>query len=225
MDRIAKLLNIRKRPRAGGGMVGRSASVAGGGMAGKTARGGMGGFTLVEVIVALVIAMVVIGISGSLIVSGTQIFSKSAQRDMQMTLAESVLDLAADRLLYARSIEEVLSHVGDTAPDAGAVLRIAKPDGSSGAGKGHLLFRREGDHGAMVDVFGQNFYHNYNISMDIGITDQDGGAASFTMKVTVYDTEGRAVLERAKTRPLLNYEGPPESFGNMDSGNYIVINY
>ena len=192
---------------------------------------GRGGFTLVEVLVALVITIIVIGISGSLIISSTNIFSKSAQRDAQMNIAESLLEFVSGQLLYANEIQqkptlntgESIDYSGVT----GSILRIVKPSTGFGDSSGQLYYRRAGDTGDLINVFGSDFYHNYQVSIicDInGPSAENKNDASFTLTVSLHNNldPSNAVLERSTTKPLLNYTGGSQTVGGAE--NYIVIN-
>ena len=186
-----------------------------------------GGFTLVEMIVTLVIAIIIIGVSGSLIITGTNIFTKSAQKDRQMDIAETVLSFAVDRLLYAESISErTPSPTGASAGYAGAqgaVLHIINPDTNTGGNRGQLYFRRAGDSGYPVNVFGAGFYHNYLVAINYDIERPGSGGASVTVTVTLYNSSRpeEAVAERSSTKPLLNYTGEAKTLGGSTA--YIDI--
>ena len=187
---------------------------------------GKGGFTLAEVMVTLIITIIIIAVSSALVISGTNIFARSAQRDMQMNIAETVLSFVSDQLLYAKDIQSgsVNTSPGIYPEGNAAIVHIKAPSagGAIGSDKGQLFFRRAGDTQAPINIFGANFYQNYDIGMKLDITPATGGAgAYFTLTVTVYNSTGSAVQTRTATKPLLNYTGSALSLGGNE--NYIAI--
>jgi len=184
-----------------------------------------GGFTLVEVIVTLVITVIVVAVSSSLVITGTNIFARSAQRDVQQNIAETVLTFVSDQLLYARIIGE-----GAQSPvypiTNKALLHIVDPKTGTGSDRGYLFFRRHDDsRDSVVNVFGDNFYQNYTVGLKIDIAPGDAGNnASFTLTVTVYNSTGTAVTTRTTAKPLLNFPtgGSPQN-GIGTTGRIIEI--
>jgi len=196
-------------------------------------RSGKGGFTLVEVIVTLIITVIVIAVSSTLLMTGTNMFARSAQRDIQQNIAETVLTFVSDQLLYAYHIDQK-AHLatGDPAADYananGAVLQVMMPDGSTRTG-GYLHFRRDNDNQAPVNVFGSNFYGNYTITLNLDIQARTTSAgAYFTLTVTVVNSLGTEVMSRTTTKPLLNYSVPSRNglnaYGNAATSEFIDIN-
>ena len=172
-----------------------------------------GGFTLVEVIVTLVITIIVVAVSGSLIITGTNIYSRSAQRDIQTNIAETVLNFTADQLLYAYDIQQKTMLTTDGQTPAynsfdGAIIQVIHPDSNSASG-GYLHFLRDGDSQNPVNIFGVNFYNNYIIDLNLDIQGRaSGNNAYFTLTVNVYNKSGLSnnpLVTRTTTKPLLNY--------------------
>ena len=181
------------------------------------------GFTLVEMIVTLVIAVIIIAISSSFIITGTNIFSRSAQRDIQFGIAEGVLDFVSNQLLFANAVSEEEEAPG---PDC-AVMRLTDPAGSAGgSGGGQLFFRRVGDDGELVNIFGAGFYHGYSVSMACEITEAtEEQGAFFELTTSLYDSKNptKELITRTTTKPLLNYRGSSKALGGND--NFILIGY
>ena len=176
------------------------------------------GFTLVEVIVTLVITLIIIGVSGSIIISTTNIFGKTAMRDIQQNIAETVLSFATDRMLYASEIEAVDSLSGI---DLGGKAVVGIVDGQ-------LFFKRAEDPSNVpVNIFGSNFYRNYTVALKYSIVSDAVGNQSVSMSINITDKRnGNLVLERLMTRPLLNYAGGDVSdvmVGGTGNKVYIII--
>jgi len=190
---------------------------------------GRGGFTLAELIVAATVTIIVMVISGSIIFTSTSVLSKSAQNDLHKNITETILEFVSERLMYAVAIEEGLLGSGNAALDAaagtGAVIRVM--DGGAGAAKGRLYYRRPLDTGSLVDVYGPDFYHGYQISVTCKIDNpKPGSAGKATLNTTVSVYAGspqKLAYESSAKKPLLNYTGPSKVIGN--SSKFIVVNY
>jgi len=189
---------------------------------------GKSGFTLVEVIVTLVITIVVIAISSTLIITGTNLFARSAQRDVQANIAETVLGFVSDQLLYARGIEEFQTNP-PTFGSAGnaAVLQIKQNDSTDNSHtRGQLFFRRAGDDNDPINIFGSNFYQSYDVELDIVVFHPAGGGnASMTVTVKLYNNNNlnpNPVMTRTTTRPLLNYEQGEKTIPDPDLGWFSI---
>ena len=177
---------------------------------------------MVEVIVTMVIAIIIISVSSSFIITGTNIFSRSVRNDTQLRMTESVLDFVSGQLLFASAISEEEALDTD-----GAAIRFTDPAGLSGdPGKGQLFFRRSGDDGEMVNIFGAGFYNDYSVSMECEITEaSEDERAFFELKVSLYDNKNpeKELLTRTATKTLLNYRGDSKTLGGSD--DYILIGY
>ena len=184
---------------------------------------GKAGFTLVEMIVTLVIAIIVIGVSSSILISTTNIFGKTALRDMQQSVAETVLNFATDRILYAYDLKLTDENGALDASKAGkAILGINT--------YGQLLYIRAGDKDAEkpINVFGDNFYNNYRVSLSYKVVTSPG-QEGYSVVVSVDLTDGRndkLVLNRTMTRPILNYKGEETDLVTItgtSAERYIII--
>jgi len=183
---------------------------------------GKAGFTLVEIIVTLVITIIVIGVSSSILISTTSIFGKTALRDMQQSVAETVVSFAADQLLYASSIVPADSYAERT-DDSTFLLGINS--------EGRLVYLRAGEpvNTEPIDIFGEDFYHNYRVAILYSVEKNEGEGHSVTIVATLTDNRnGNEVLTRSMTRPLLNYGGgltngdPPPTFSGEEM-KYIIF--
>ena len=192
---------------------------------GRRILSGRKGFTLVEVIVTLVITVAVIAVSSSLVITGTNIFARSAQRDIQANIAETVLSFVSDQLLYTEYITNldtnppVLSTAGGN-----AILMIKKnPSDTYTDVRGQLFFRRANDSQNPVNVFGSNFYNNYKIGLTVEIKSTATGY-SMTLTARVYNSADVEVLSRTTVRSLLNYHGPAQTLPLDGEGFCIYFN-
>jgi type II secretory pathway pseudopilin PulG len=191
-------------------------------MKNKLCKNRRSGFTLVEIIVTLVITIIIIGVSSSILISTTGIFGRTALRDMQQSVAETVLNFATDRTLYAVDLKLTDSAGAlDAAKTGNAVLGID--------GKGQLVYIRSGDKDTWppINVFGDNFYSKYRVSLTYSVIKPDGEGFSIVMNAELTDERNeKVVLNRTMTRPLLNYKGEitgPVIITKDSANGYIII--
>jgi len=187
----------------------------------KNSFSGKSGFTLVEVIITLVITVIVIAVSSSLVITGTNIFARSAQRDVQQNIAETVLTFVSEQLLYAETITEMTNPPVFENAGGAAIMQIKKSTTETYSDtKGQLFFRRAQDSQNPINIFGSNFYGNYEVGITLEITIPAAGP-SVTVTVNVYSsnsTDPNPVITRTTTRPLLNYTGTEKTIPSAGSG-------
>jgi type II secretory pathway pseudopilin PulG len=171
------------------------------------------GFTLVEVIVTFVIVIMVIGLSGTFLLTGSNFLSRTETNASDKALAEKAADFVKDRLLYATEVKVVTAGaLGDawTIPTQGAllgseILFIGEVDSSSGkvvpSHTGRLYYQR-GDDAAPVDVFGETLYRDnlLALSYKTTVTDAAIGSGGASSKVAVFDVSANVVREDEQTQ-------------------------
>jgi prepilin-type N-terminal cleavage/methylation domain-containing protein len=144
------------------------------------------GFTLVELIVALAIAAICMGLIATILFSGSTMTASQLEKDSNKNLASNIMDFMKETIQY--SSEEVL--VKNTTPtlpsnqDYGWVF--ISNDGVTSAPQGFLYFRTKGLNNPPHNVFGQDFYNNKKIGLFLTMIDDD----TFQITVTVYDSKG-----------------------------------
>jgi prepilin-type N-terminal cleavage/methylation domain-containing protein len=155
-------------------------------------RSDKSGITLVELVVAMVIAGIVITMAGGILIAAMNMISRSTQHQQDITLAENVLEYLANNIEPAAGIENPPLTVPGVAGyqmalngnNGSMVLYIGNDDGSiadngsTGANPvqahGYLWVKPDNSqlsneapaYGA-VNAFGSNFYQGRTISMDI----------------------------------------------------------
>jgi len=192
---------------------------------------GKSGFTLIEVIVTLIITVIVIAISGSLVITGTNMFARSAQRDTQTNIAETVLTFVSEQILYAERIGVGTNENDNTiyaipAANGAAIIHIKNTTTGYGDLRGQLFFRRADDgQPSLVNVFGENFYQGYDIGLT-GVITKGPQNSNIELTVNVYSGVGNTpVMTRTITRPLLNYRfsGSETTMTIFDSENFYYF--
>ena len=137
------------------------------------------GMTLVEIVVAMVIAMIVIGITGGLLISGTNFFGKTASAVQDQEIARTVLNFTTSQLRFATSLEIDPFFLTDPYPtpttEQGVIFSFDSSSQNSTVGKrtrlGMIGFKRPGDEGTPVNVFGKSFYHGREVGIRIQCID------------------------------------------------------
>jgi hypothetical protein len=169
----------------------------------------------VELIVALIISIVVIALSGGILIFNSNMLAHNQGNADDQTIAERVADFAKDRLLYADSITVVTGGAvtADTAVSASA-LYIGAPSeaGEPGAGAipqpvagpGQLYYIRAGDNAA-VNVTADRSYRNRLITLDyiVVVDEDDPKFKTFEIIATVYKGTQKHYTAKRKFR-LIN---------------------
>ncbi|MDR0875502.1 MAG: type II secretion system GspH family protein [Clostridiales Family XIII bacterium] len=161
------------------------------------------GFTLVELIVVMVIALIIIGLSSGYLISSMNLFGRVTDKELDAEIADAAISFIADELQFASAVEPVADLI-DTAT-ANTIIYIAEKDtGLPTSGNGYLWFRRAGDPGSAINIFGSNFYHGKTIGIQYEVNLVDGDNKAVTVTVDVYDARGNKSLSRSKSVRLLN---------------------
>ena len=113
------------------------------------------GMTLVEVIVASVIMVIVIGISGSILISGTNLFGNSENKIMDQELAANIVKMISEELRFASKIEATgVTNLPSSLPEDQGVFFAASEDGSmSPEDRGVILNKKPGSADAPQDIY------------------------------------------------------------------------
>jgi prepilin-type N-terminal cleavage/methylation domain-containing protein len=139
------------------------------------------GFTLVEVIVALLIFAIVVAVAAGFLIFGGNFLNRSEQHAEDKRLAENTADYVKNRLLYATNVQVIRSDTPPSPSSDGEVIFIGSDTNGDGspdelAHTGHLYYMRA-DGSAPVDVFGIGDYRGsllalaYDATVDIAPTE------------------------------------------------------
>jgi prepilin-type N-terminal cleavage/methylation domain-containing protein len=189
------------------------------------------GFTLVELIVAMTISLIIIGVAGSILISSANLLAHQANKVEREAIADTTADFVRDRLLFARSIEVTGTLPGDAADKE--IIYIGGSDGSA-AQKGYVYYKRAGDT-APVNAFGDRFYKRTTIALDYTVTVAEPTAGlpdpQKTLEVTIHIyAEGNDTVQYSTTRTykLVNSKAddiPTDSTAEQSTATpyYLVI--
>jgi hypothetical protein len=150
----------------------------------------------------MVIAVIIIGLSSGYLISSMNLFGRVTDKELDAEIADAAISFIADELQFASAVENVADLSGTTA--ANAVIYIANNTGTLTSGSGYLWFRRAGDPGAAINIYGSNFYHGKTIGLQYEVNLATGDNKAVTVTVDVYDARGNKSLSRSKSVRLLN---------------------
>jgi prepilin-type N-terminal cleavage/methylation domain-containing protein len=164
------------------------------------------GFTLVELIVAMLIAGICIVAAGSFLISGTNLLGNAQRNATEERVSDDLADFIKERLLFAESIEVVQENQIRTADLAKGSALLYIGDGANPTNvenKGYLFFKQETET-APTDVFGSEYYQKNKASLDYKATVESGKTKIFEITVTVYDGDDSKGYNNKKTFKLVN---------------------
>jgi type II secretory pathway pseudopilin PulG len=172
-------------------------------------RGGTGGFTLVELIVAFSISLIVIGATTAMLLAGTNMARHTTQRALEEQIVDGAFEFAENRIRFATVVEgKTTQDLSSLQSGTGGLLYIGDPDGNPPglpADEGVLFFRTTNAAGkAPTNVLGTDYYMDHTISLDAKITKAPDAKPVIYLKITLYDRNGIKVAERAQTHTLIN---------------------
>jgi prepilin-type N-terminal cleavage/methylation domain-containing protein len=190
---------------------------------------GQAGFTLVELIVAFSVGLIVIAITTALLISGTNMAQHTTQRALDEQILDGVFSFAEKRLRFASSVEERTKDELATAKEqVGGLLYIGNAAGST-AEKGMLFFRHTTDANAGVapsNVMGEAYYMDNTISLDAKVIQKVGAKPAVYLKLSLYDSDGVLVAERAQTYTLINgAKAEADSTASIQSPNFLYFGF
>lgn len=149
----------------------------------------LNGFTLMEVIVNISIMMIVIVVSGSMLISGMNIFFANAEALQQKNIADAVTDLISENLIYADEISDSLPEN----PDDKNIVAFELSD------SGQIMMKYSGTD-EFYNAFGEQFYNMYSTGYSVRFSSQD-----YAVIVSyVYDDGGEVVYSSEKSVILMN---------------------
>jgi prepilin-type N-terminal cleavage/methylation domain-containing protein len=167
---------------------------------------GTRGFTLVELIVAMTVSLIVIGITTALLLSGTNMAQHTTQRALEEQIVDGAFNYAEKQLRFAGTVEKLPASSLNSLPANGGALYTSGNNGASAQSKGALCFKQGGTGDvAPVNVLGDQFYMGYTVSL-VGTTliHEVGKKPVVTLTVTLYDRNGTKMTERKRSITLIN---------------------
>lgn len=147
------------------------------------------GTTLVEVMVSITILVILVGVSGTMLVSGLNVFYRSAQMRAAQDEADAVYDLFAGRM-YAAAVCCMTDEPAEISD--GMTQLIAEPQSVTL----HRFWEGEEETVALLD---EDAFRAHTIR--VFASDCDG---AITLTVEIYHADGDLLYVRRGVVPLLN---------------------
>jgi prepilin-type N-terminal cleavage/methylation domain-containing protein len=170
----------------------------------QLSRHATGGFTLVELIVALTISLIVIGIATAMLLSGTNMAQRTAQRALEEQIIDGVFKFAQDRLLYVGTIDKGEADKLSTVVSQDMGLLYVSENGTTATETGMLYFRGVSDSSVPLNVMGKDFYMSYSVSLEAKLTYTVGNKPVVFLKLKLHNKTGQVIAERERTFTLVN---------------------
>ncbi|MDR0886897.1 MAG: prepilin-type N-terminal cleavage/methylation domain-containing protein [Clostridiales Family XIII bacterium] len=162
------------------------------------------GMTLVELICAMVIGTILIGIASAYIISAMHLFGNVERNAEKKEITDRTAGYIKERLLYAKNIWVVESDTPPTATEGRQVLFIGDEDGNVTATDGYLFSIGESDT-KPVNVYGEDLYRQFKISLDFNINVPDKAESPKVFGFTVHACkDGKRSYSNKRTFELVN---------------------
>jgi prepilin-type N-terminal cleavage/methylation domain-containing protein len=184
------------------------------------------GFTLVELIVSMLISVIVFGAAAAILISALSLSANVTQDATYERIADSILDFVEERVTFATAVtsneaEDLESFQGLLLITDDPLLYVGDESGTP-VKRGWIYFRRTGSTVAPQNIFGESFYQDGNVSVNIIEDKRAGRKPAETITVTLYDEQGHPVAQRTRTVYLINGDvsdadvDPPPEFDSPE---------
>jgi prepilin-type N-terminal cleavage/methylation domain-containing protein len=127
------------------------------------------GFTLVELIVAMLIAGICIVAAGSFLISGTNLLGKISTTASDKQLSEDAAFFVKERLLYAQDIQVIEGTIPPVVEPGTAILYVGNETGAAIENKGYVFYQSGGGV-SPANILGTKAYGKNKISLDYAVT-------------------------------------------------------
>lgn len=180
-----------------------------------------GGFTLVEVTVALAVFAILVTVASGIIISGGNIFARNSSRVKASEIASGVYSALNDRLSFATKIDLTKD---DFSPESSECIKIIKKGTSAASSGERVLIKRK--NGSQFDEVCDTGVYDVTVAFDsIKKTENDkNNMVLLNLTIKVY-SGGELLYSKEAPIELLNYEceitGLDEKPSNEDKDLYI----
>ena len=184
------------------------------------------GMTLVEVMVAMVIALIVIGLTSGMLISGTRFFNHSAMRAEDERIASTILAFTLSELRFATEIKVDSMSANPPKPVVGrGLIYMMAPDGKR-AVTGMIGFKRPFDPEGAVNVYGESFYSGRTVGIRMQTISKDVPKV-IKIFVDVFDEDEKVVYSDSGTIEIPNVpqNSPPTSETTVEPTATVLIDY
>jgi hypothetical protein len=166
----------------------------------------------------MTISLIIIGIATTILLSGTNMAQRTAQRALEEQIVDGVFNFAKDRLLYAGTVE---AESDLTTVDQTMGLLYVSNNGTTATDRGMLFFRDASGPPApaSINVLGESFYMGYTVSLEAKLTNTINNKPVVFIRINLHSKTDstQIVAKRERTFTLINGEvfletpDPPET--------------
>lgn len=184
------------------------------------------GMTLVEVIVAITISIIVIGMTGGMLLSGTGLFNNAANKAEDERIASTILNFVVSELRYATDIDSDSISSNPPSPLSGRGLIYTMDISGKRAATGMIGYKRPFDTEGARNVYGESFYNGRKVGIRMQPVDINQPKVIIIF-VDVYDKDGKRVYVDSATVevPNIPYDKPPDKKMNAEPTDTVLLDY
>jgi prepilin-type N-terminal cleavage/methylation domain-containing protein len=183
------------------------------GFLGKKGRCSKAGFTLVELVVALLIAVIVIAAAGGILITSMNLSAKTTKNVQDTEVLEALADFSRNSLRNASEIQALNGGAAmPSVTDMSGLLYVGDETGAP-AQRGYLYVKRAGDTSSAINAFGVAFYNGGVVSLDYTVEVSSGGSGGsggsapkrgIVLVLHLYDASGAEVRTATRSFFALN---------------------
>lgn len=150
-----------------------------------------------EVIINMSIMLIVIAVSGSMLISGMNLFFRNTETLQEKNIADAVSDIIADNLIYASFVS---SYPPENNNDNMTAFNLSD--------NGQLMIKYSNSD-SFINAFGDEFYNMYNIGYSVEFYNNNCTAI---VTAEVYNEYGENIYTSEKSVILMNKPDVNSSF-------------
>lgn len=173
----------------------------------KTAKG----FTLVELMVAMILLGIVVTLASSVLISSGMLYQKEVSIGVAQSTADGMVDFIADRMRYSKTVS-ILETMPATPSDYAEIYYFY--DGKLYAD----YYNDDGTHETKFDVFGDDYYNGLSAVLTADISND----RLVDLTIGVYEelTDENPKFSLNQTVDLINMGKAPSSSFDYDNTNF-----
>lgn len=166
---------------------------------------GASGFTLVEMIIAIAIACIVLGVTLTILITSMNLSSKLVSDSQDQQTLSACFDYVESQLRYAGEVSDPPTGFANAVAGQDALLYVGDASGQP-AQRGYLYHRRTGAPAgqAALNAFGTDFYSGRVIALSVEVAAKPGSRPAATVTLTLYDAYGTMTATQSRSLPLIN---------------------
>jgi type II secretory pathway pseudopilin PulG len=181
--------------------------------------------TLIELIVGMMIALIVIGLAGGMIIFSSNLLNQSSARSNEQVSATSVAQTISDQIRLADSIKIVYASVPPTdLPDNTKIIYIGNDDGTAITSSGYMYLWDDEVNSPYNYYGGADYYNGAKVSMKYSAFVPADNPKYFELKVTAQNRKGDSTKSSTKSYELVNADATASPLTG-EAADSLTTNY